>query len=392
MIGKPLAAIVSAGLSKFGRREGLYGRDLFAEAVKETYDRCPNLDPRRDIKALFIGQAIPESLEHQSHIGPLASNAAGLIPAPAVRIENACASAGFALRCGVLAVASGLADVALVGGVEKMTHRATPDVTEGLGTALDNWISQWGGLTFPGVFALMATAHMDRYGTREEHLAMIAVKNHYNGSLNPKAHMQRVITLEEAMESRVIAWPLRLYDCSLITDGASCAVLTRPELAKRFSDTPVYITGSGAACDTLETHEREDFTTSLATKTASQEAYRMAGVEPKDVDLAEVHDCFTIAELVTYEDLGFCGPGEGGRLIEEGQTKIDGAIPVNTSGGLKAKGHPVGATGVAQAYEIYLQLLGEAGRRQVSGAEIGLSHNFGGFAASCAVHVYERGG
>lgn len=390
MIGKPLATIVSAGLSKFGRREGLYGRELFAEAAKEAYDRCPNLIPKKDIKALFVGH-MGESYEHQGHTGPTLADWAGLLPVQATRIENACASSGVALALGVSAVFSGMYDIVMVGGVEKMTHRTTSDVTEFLAMASDFPFEQWHGITFPGLYALMATAHMHRYGTTEEQMAMVAVKNHHNGALNPKAHMQKEVTLEKAMSSRVIAWPLKLYDCSLITDGASCLILTKPELAKKFTDTPVHIIGSGQASDAIGLYEREDITTLKAGKLAGQEAYNKAKVKPQDVDIAEVHDCFTIAEIIAYEDLGFCKPGKGGSFVEEGATKIGGKIPVNTSGGLKSKGHPVGATGVGQAYEIYLQLTGQAEKRQVEGAEIGLSHNVGGSGATATVHIYRRG-
>jgi len=237
---------------------------------------------------------------------------------------------------------------------------------------------------------LMATAHMHAYGTTEQHLAMVAVKNHYHGSLNPKAQMQKEITLEAALSSRVIAWPLKLYDCSLITDGGSCVILTKPELAKKFTDTPVHIIGSGQASDTIGMYEREGFTSLTAAKLAAKKAYEMADVKPEDIDVAEVHDCFTIAEIIAYEDLGFCKSGEGGRLVESGDTKLGGRIPVNTSGGLKAKGHPVGATGTAQAYEIYLQLTGQADKRQVKDAEVGLTHNVGGSGATAAVHIYRR--
>ncbi len=390
MAGRPLAAIVSAGLSKFGRREGLYGRELFIEAATEAFERCPNLDPKKDIQAVFIGH-MGESYEHQGHTGPTIADWLGLTPVQGIRFESACASSSAALRCAVMAIASGLLDVVLVGGVEKMTHRTTPEVTEFLAMASDFPFEQWNGLTFPGLFALMATAHMHKYGTTEEQLAMVAVKNHKNASMNPKAQFQKVITLEEALKSRVIAWPLKLYDCSPITDGASCAILVKPELAKKFTDTPVYIIASAGATDRIGVYERDDITTLLSAKVAAQEAYKMAGVEPKDIDVAEVHDCFTIAEIILYEDLGFCPKGYGGKFIEEGQTEIGGKIPVNTSGGLKAKGHPVGATGVAQLYEIYLQLTNQAGPRQVSGAEIALTHNMGGSGASAFVHIYRRG-
>ena len=387
MVRKPLVSIVSAGSSQFGRLDGVYGRELFADAAKEAFDRCPNLDPIKDVEALFVGH-MGESYEHQGHTGPTLANWIGLLPKPAVRLESACASSGVALRMGIFAILSGMHKVVMVGGVEKMTHRTTADVTEFLAMASDMPFEQWHGLTFPGLYALMATAHMHEYGTTEEQMARVAVKNHYNGTLNPKAHMQKEITLEKAMGSKVIAWPLKLYDCSLITDGASCLILTHPDLAKKFTDSPVHVIGSGQASDAIGLYEREKLTSLKAARLAGQEAYRMAGVEPKDVDVAEVHDCFTIAELMAYEDLGFCAPGKGGNMIEEGTTELEGKLPVNPSGGLKAKGHPVGATGTAQAYEIYLQLTGQAAKRQVEGAEIGLSHNVGGSGATASVHIY----
>jgi len=389
MVNKPLVSIVSAGLSKFGRLDGMYGRELFADAAKEAFDRCPNLNPIKDVEALFVGH-MGESYEHQGHTGPTLADWTGLLPKPAVRLESACASSGAALRTGIQAILSGMHKVVMVGGVEKMTHRTTAEVTEFLAMASDMPFEQWNGLTFPGLYALMATAHMHEYGTTEEQMARVAVKNHHNGTLNPKAHMQKEITVEKVMGSKVIAWPLKLYDCSLITDGASCLILTHPDLAKRFTDSPVHVIGSGQASDAIGLYEREKLTSLKAARLAGQEAYRMAGVEPKDLDVVEVHDCFTIAELIAYEDLGFCGSGKGGNLIEEGTTELGGKLPVNPSGGLKSKGHPVGATGTAQAYEIYLQLTGQAEERQVEGAEIGLSHNVGGSGASASVHIYRR--
>jgi len=388
--GKPLVSIVSAGLSKFGKLEGLYAREIFAEAAKEAFDRCPKLDPKKDIQALFVGH-MGESYEHQGHTGATMADWAGLLHVPATRTEAACASSGAALRAAIYAVLSGLADVVMVGGVEKMTHRSTAEVTEYLAMASDYPFEQWHGITFPGLFALMATAHMHKYGTTEKQLAAVAVKNHYHGSLNPKAHMQKEITLENALSSRVIAWPLRLYDCSLITDGASCLILTKPELAKKYTDTPVHIIGSGQASDTIGLYERESFTSLTAARLAAKKAYEMADAKPEDIDVAEVHDCFTIAEIIAYEDLGFCKPGEGGQLVEKGETKLGGRLPVNTSGGLKAKGHPVGATGTGQAYEIFLQLTGQADKRQVKNAEIGLTHNVGGSGATATIHIYRRG-
>jgi len=387
--GKPLVSIVSAGLSKFGKLEGMYSREIFAEAAKEAYDRCPNLDPKKDIKALFVGH-MGESYEHQGHTGATMADWSGILHVPATRTEAACASSGAALRIAVQAVLSGLSDVVMVGGVEKMTHRTTAEVTEYLAMASDFPFEQWQGITFPGLYALMATAHMNEYGTTEKDMALVAVKNHYHGSMNPKAQMQKEITLEMVLSSRVVAWPLKLYDCSLITDGASCLILTKPELAKKYTDMPVHIIGSGQASDTIGLYERDSFTSLAAARIAAKQAYDMAEVKPEDLDVAEVHDCFTIAEIIAYEDLGFCRPGEGGGLAERGETRLGGRIPVNTSGGLKSKGHPVGATGTAQAYEIYLQLTGQADRRQVKNAEIGLTHNVGGSGATAAVHIYRR--
>jgi acetyl-CoA C-acetyltransferase len=385
--GKPLASIVSAGLSKFGKLDGLYAREIFAQAANEAFDNCPKLEPKKDIQALYVGH-MGESYEHQGHTGATIADWAGLGHVAATRTEAACASSGAALRAAICAVRSGLSDVVMVGGAEKMTHRATPDVTEYLAMASDYPFEQWHGITFPGLYALMATAHMHEYGTTERQLAMVAVKNHYHGSLNPKAQMQKEITLETALSSRMVAWPLKLYDCSLITDGASCLIITKPELAKKYTDTAVHIVGSGQASDTIGLYERNSFTSLEAAKIATRQAYEMAEVKPEQIDVAEVHDCFTIAEIIAYEDLGFCPVGEGGKLIERCETKLGGRIPVNTSGGLKAKGHPVGATGTGQAYEMYLQLTGHAGKRQVKDAHIGLTHNVGGSGATATVHIF----
>jgi acetyl-CoA C-acetyltransferase len=378
---------VSAGLSKFGKLDGLYAREIFAEAAKEAFDNCPKLEPKKDIQALYVGH-MGESYEHQGHTGATMADWAGLGHIAATRTEAACASSGAALRAAICAVRSGLSDVVMVGGVEKMTHRSTPEVTEYLAMASDYPFEQWHGITFPGLYALMATAHMHAYGTTERQLAMVAVKNHYHGSLNPKAQLQKEITLETALSSRMVAWPLKLYDCSPITDGASCLILTKPELAKKYTDTPVHIIGSGQASDTIGLYERESFTSLEAAKVAARQAHEMAEVKPEQVDVAEVHDCFTIAEIIACEDLGFCRVGEGGKLAERGETKLGGKIPLNTSGGLKAKGHPVGATGTGQAYEIYLQLTGRAEKRQVKDARVGLTHNVGGSGATATVHIY----
>ncbi|NLE05768.1 MAG: thiolase domain-containing protein, partial [Crenarchaeota archaeon] len=374
-------------MSKFGKNDGLYSRELFSIAFKEALDRCPKLDPKRDIKLMYVGQ-MGESYEHQGHSGSAVADWAGLLGVPSTRTEAACASGGVALRSGIYAVLSGLADVVLVGGVEKMTHRTTAEVTEYLAMASDYPFEQFHGITFPGLFALMATAHMNAYGTTQEQMAKVAVKNHYHASLNPKAHMQKEITLESALASKVVAWPLKMYDCSLITDGASCLILTKPELAYKFTDNPVNIIGTGQASDTIGLYERKSLTSLYSTKLAAKTAYEMANVKPNNLNLAEVHDCFTYVELMSYEDLGFCDVGKSGDLIDSKETYLGGKLPVNVSGGLKAKGHPVGATGTAQAYEMYLQLTGQAAKRQVKDAKIGLTHNVGGSGATATVHIY----
>jgi acetyl-CoA C-acetyltransferase len=374
-------------MSKFGKHDGLLAREIFSQAAGEAFSRCPKLEPKRDVKAMFIGH-MGEAYEHQGHTGSAVADWAGLVGIPTTRTEAACGSSGVALRSGIYAVLSGLADVVIVGGVEKMTHRTTMEVTEYLAMASDYPFEQWHGITFPGLFALMATAHMHAYGTTQEQMAQVAVKNHYHGSLNPKAHMQKEITLETVMNSRYVAWPLKLYDCSLITDGASCVILTKPDLAAKYTDQPVHIIGSGQASDTIGLYERNSLTSLNATKLAAKMAYDMANIGPEGVDLAEVHDCFTFAELMAYEDLGFCNVGKAGELLESGQTRLCGRLPINSSGGLKAKGHPVGATGTAQAYEIYIQLTNQAGKRQVHDAKVGLTHNVGGSGATAAVHIY----
>jgi acetyl-CoA C-acetyltransferase len=385
--GKALVSVVSAGISKFGKNEGLYARELFAEAVKEAFNRCPKLEPKKDIKAFFIGH-MGEAYEHQGHTGATTADWSGLLNIPATRTEAACASSGVALRSGIYAVLSGLADVVLVGGVEKMTHRSTAEVTEYLAMASDYPFEQYHGITFPGLYALIARAHIKQYGTNETQLALVATKNHHNGTLNPVAHMQKEITVDTVLNSRPVASPLKLYDCSLITDGASCLLLAKPEIASKFTDTPVNIIGTGQASDTIGLYERKSLTSLLAAKLAAKNAYDMAKVKSEEINIAEVHDCFTIAEIIAYEDLGFCSAGEGGNLIESGETRLAGRVPINTSGGLKAKGHPVGATGTAQAYEIYLQLTGQADKRQVKNAKVGLTHNVGGSGGTATVHIY----
>jgi acetyl-CoA acetyltransferase len=287
-------------------------------------------------------------------------------------------------------IASGLADVVLVVGVEKMTELPTSTATEIMGRAGDATWEYPFGTTFPGYYAMIANAHMAKYGTTEEQLARVAVKNHYYGSLNPYAQMQKEITLEKAVTSFTVAYPLKLYDCSLITDGAAAILLASEEKAKSISKKPVWVAGLGCGTDAMRLGDRKSLTSFEATREAARVAYKMAGVGPSDIDIATVHDCFTIAEIVAYEDLGFCEKGEGGKLIEAKETYVGGRIPVNVDGGLKSKGHPLGATGVSMAIEITKQLRGEADQRQVKNAEIGLTHNVGGSGQVSFIHIFRR--
>ncbi|MEM3555815.1 MAG: thiolase domain-containing protein [Candidatus Micrarchaeia archaeon] len=381
-------AIVGAAMTKFGEEWERGFREMIAEAgVKAIEDA--NMSGK-EIDAIYGGTMAAGRLIGQEHITALIADYMGLNPIPATRVEAACASGGVALRTGYLAVASGLHDVVVVGGVEKMTDVPVGDAAVALGGAGDQEWELFMGATFPALYALMARRHMHEFGTTEEQMAMVAVKNHYNASKNPYAHFQKRITLRDVMKSRKVASPLKLFDCSPITDGAAAVILAPLERAGKYTDTPVEIIASAQASDTLALHHRKSLTTLNATVEAARKAYAMAKLKPNDIDVCEVHDCFTIAEIIAYEDLGFFKKGKGGKAVEDGETALDGRIPVNTSGGLKGCGHPVGATGVKQAVEITWQLRGEAKERQVKGAEVGLTHNVGGSGATCVIHIMRR--
>lgn len=411
-------ALVGAGMSKFGSFKGKSSRDLFVEAFMEMVASVDKgLDPK-NIEALYIGNYSSDLFENQGHIAPILASWTGLNPIPAVRVEDACASAGVALREGVLAVASGMYDMVLVGGVEKMTSLATEKVTDTLATAADSLYEIPAGFTFPGFYAAMATAYMNQYGATPETFMKVGIKNHFNGSFNEKAQFgARIYTLMAARRESaakkglpipewddelefmhddranpVIAWPMRLFDCSPISDGAAVVLLVSEELAYQFSETPIFVAGTGQASDGA-LHDRETLTSIPAAQNAGEQAYAMAGITPKDIDLAEVHDCFTIAEIIASEDLGFFEKGKGGIAAEAGETARDGSAPINLSGGLKSKGHPVGASGVGQVIEIWKQLRGEAGERQLPGnLKYGLTHNVGGTGQTCVVHIFEKRG
>lgn len=379
--------IVGIGQSRFGQRSDASLRELSFEATKACLNDAGV--PLDDIEAMVVSVASDE-LSYALQPSAQIVDYLGFNPKPSFRVEGACASGSMAVRTGWMTIASGLADLVLVVGAEKMTEVSTAVVTDVLGRAGDFMWEYPFGMTFPGYYALIARAHMAKYGTTEEQLAMVAVKNHHYGALNPYAHMRKEITLDKAMNSFTVADPLKLYDCCLISDGAAAIVLASEKLAKSLSKNPVWISGLGLGTDTISLADRRDITTLDATVEAARQAYDMAGIGPKDVDVAVVHDCFTIAEIAAYEDLGFCPKGDGGRMIEEKRTYIGGDIPVNVDGGLKSKGHPIGATGVAMAAEIAKQLRGEAeSGRQVENARIGLSHNVGGNGQHAAVHIFE---
>ncbi len=381
-------AVIGVGLTKFGELWETSFSQLFVEAgAKAINDAGIDGD---DIDALYVGNMSGGRFIDQEHISCLIADHAGLIPIPATRVEAACASGGLAIRQGVMAILSGMHDVVVVGGVEKMTDLVTEKTTQTLATASDSEWEAFMGMTFPGLYALIARRHMHEYGTTREQLAMVAVKNHENALHNPYAQFHTRISVEDVLRSPLVADPLRLLDCSPITDGAACVVLASEERAREFVDSPVYITGSGQASSTIALHDRRSITVADATVNAAKEAYARAKRSAGDIQVAEVHDAFTIGEILAIEGLGFFKIGEGGRATEEGETAIGGRIPVNTSGGLKAKGHPVGATGVAQVVEIALQLRGEAGKRQVD-ADIGLAHNVGGSGGTAVVHILEKG-
>jgi len=410
-------SIVGAGMSQFGAFKGKTSRDLFVEAFQDMTEHLDQGVDVEDIECGYIGNYSSDLFEGQGHTAPIMADWLGMTPAPVTRIENACASSGSAMREGIMAIASGLYDIVLVGGVEKMTDLPTEGVTDVLASAADGLYEVPAGLTFPGIYGALAKAHMDRFETNLSHLLKVGIKNHNNGALNPKAQFNT--TIRGMMERRIarseqrgepvpdwkdemdflndpsanpwIAWPLRLYDCAPITDGAACVLLVASEIADSFTDKPVQVVGTGQATG-RPLHDAEELTSLSAAKYAAAQAYQMAGIGPQDIQVAEVHDCFTIAEIIATEDLGFFAPGEGPHAVDQGRTALNGDRPINTSGGLKAKGHPVGASGVAQIIEVFHQLRGEAGDRQLpnSNLEVGLAHNVGGTGGTCVVNILRR--
>jgi len=383
-------AVLGVGETKFGNLPERSLRSLINEAGNKAIEDS-GVSPEK-IQALYLGNFNSSFLCGQSHLGALTAEELGMKTIPTLRVENACASGGLAFRMGMLMVATGVYDMVLVGGVEKMTHRETEVVTSALASAADSEFETSLGATFPSLFAMIANRYMHEFKTPREHMAMVAVQNHDNALLNPDAQMHKKITVEKAMSGFPVASPFTLYDCSLITDGAVFMVLTTAEIARALKPQRplIEVIGSGHSGDSIRLALKKTLTTFSATIEAAREAYEMAGTTPEDIDFAEVHDCFTITQIINTEDLGFFPKGRGGFAVENGETSLKGVKPINPSGGLKAKGHPIGATGLSQLYEVVLQLRGEAGERQLAKADIGLAHNIGGTAASCTVHILRR--
>lgn len=386
-------AVVGVGNSKFGNRNDVNISELAFEAVKPAFEDAGLT--AKDVQFVALGSAGAGAWYEELLPAVVVGEYCGLTKAGLMRVEAACASGSAAFFAAYSAVASGHCDTALALGLEKMRQIDTPTAMEWIGRAgYYFWEFHNFGLTFPAYYALYANAYMAKYGCTEEDLALVAVKNHKYASMNPLAHLRNKITVDDVLNSMVIASPLKLYDCSPITDGAAAVVVASEEKLKELEvDTPVWVAGIGYCGGTANLSKRTDFLSLEASVLASQRAYKQAGVTPNQLDFAEVHDCFTIAEYLAYEDLGFFGRGEAFKFLREGQTEIGGKIPVNADGGLKAKGHPIGATGCSMIYELARQLRGEAVEksRQVPLKNyIGLAHNVGGTGHYCYVTILRR--
>ena len=381
-------AVVGIGHSRFGRRTDVNIGELAFESIKQAIDDAGT--DRKDITNVVVGNMGGWSQESLPAV--VVNEYAGLSGVGTMRVEAACASGSAALKSAYDSIRSGEGDLAMAVGVEKMTEVDTPTSVELIGRAGSYaWEFENYGMTFPAYYALHAVAHMDRFGTTEEDMARVAVKAHHYGAMNPLAQFQKEITLEKALGSQVVAWPLKLYDACPLTDGSAAVVLASEEAATKLTDTPIWIRGMGSSSDSANLSRRGNYVGLEAAVRAAQAAYSVAKISPFDIDVADVHDCFTIAELMAYEDLGFCRKGEGAKMIREGQTELGGKIPVNLDGGLKAKGHPVGATGVSMAVEITTQLRGEAGKRQAPIRKgLGLIHNIGGTGHYAYVTILGR--
>lgn len=408
--------VVGAGMSKFGMFQDKDSKDLFVEAFAEMLSSVDKGLDQNDIDAFYVGNFANDFFVQQSHWGPILSDIIGLTPKPTTRTEGACASSALAVREGVFAIASGFYDVVLAGGVEEMSKCSTETASEGLALAAVPYENRV-GFTFPGVFGTIATAYFEKYGASHRNLMDVTIKSHNNAPLNPKA--QFPYSIRDMMDKKIakaksfgdalpqwedekdfladpranppIAWPMHLFDCCPISDGASCLLLVAEELAKNFTDDPLYVVGIGQGSG-RGLHAAPSLTSFEATKMAAAEAYGMSGLKPDDIQFAEVHDCFSIAEILHIEDLGFFKAGEGYKAVSEGLTTLDGPKPINTSGGLKCKGHPVGATGISQIIEVWKQLRNTAGKRQIPNKDLkfGAAHNLGGTGGTSTLTILER--
>ncbi|HXV66681.1 MAG TPA: thiolase domain-containing protein [Nitrosopumilaceae archaeon] len=377
--------VIGAGSTKYGKLADSIS-DITLQASIGAIDSA-GIDPK-EIKAGYISNVFGVA-DKQVHLGPVVMSNLGISERPSLSIESACGSGSVSFREAFANVAAGFYDVVLVTGVEKVTHTGTEWTTTYFSYCSDFFYEGQAGASFPGLFASMARAYLTEFRATEEDLAMVAVKNHDNGFSNPKAHLRKKITIDDVMNSAVVASPLKLYDCCPFSDGASSVILCSEKFAKDHTKDYIRVIGSGRGGSPAALQGREHLTTIPSTKIAAEAAYKMAGITPKDIDFAEVHDCFTIAEIVDSEDLGFFEKGKGVEGIREGLTARNGSIPINPSGGLKSKGHPIGATGVGQVVEVFDQLTGKAGERTVKDAKIGLTQNFGATGASCAVHIFQ---
>ncbi len=376
-------------MCKWGVRSATL-KELAQEAGKALFDDVSNI-PRREVDSLFVGSALAERLAFQSYVAPLVAEQLGVNPTRMLaRTELACVSGQSALKMAYMAIATGLSDVALVVGLEKMN---TPDMAEtqtSMACVLDREWEGVNGMTAPPYFAMVAQRHMHEYGTTQEQLAMVSVKNHRFSATNPFAHFPKEVSMEHVLTSFMIAPPLRLLDCSGITDGAAAVLLAHGDRARTLTDTPVYVEGLGQAANGNLTVNLPSLTSWPAMRKAVGDALKMAGVAVGDLDLAEVHDCFTISEIIEYEELGLCEKGQGGRFIEDGQSEIGGTLPINTRGGLLGCGHPLGATGVAQVVEVVQQFKAQVPRERYVGGEWALCHNLSGNANNHGAVVLRR--
>lgn len=380
-------AVIGTAQTKFGELWDKSLFDLLAESQLTALENA-KIAPQK-IDAIFTGNMCSGIFSNQLSLGSLASETLN-IHVPSTTIEGACASGGLAIRAGIQAIESQQANIVMINGIEKMTDVNNGQISAGLMAATSSEWEYFQGATFPGLNALIARLYMHEFGLTREQLAAVSVQNHEHALLNPLAHLHKKITIDNVINSIMIADPLTLLDCSPISDGAASLILCNEKVAKQYTSNPVYIIGSGQASDTLCLQYRENLLEWKATRLAGQIAFKQANLKPQDIDVAEIHDGFSIVEIIALEDLGFFPKGKAGLAISEGKTKLNSQLPVNPSGGLKGKGHPVGATGVAQAVEIVQQLQNKCGKRQIKNAKIGLTHNAGGCGSTAVVHIFKK--